>query len=190
MPLPKPAPRKLAHTRTVTCRGYQRDDGLWDIEGHLQDTKPFSFPHQARGGAIEAGEPIHEMWIRITIDSEFTVHDAIAVTDWSPYQVCPAATDGFRQLVGLQIGPGWTRNVKDRLGGIKGCTHLTELLGPVATTAFQTLWPFREAQERTNTHRKRPPIIDTCHALRSDGAVVASQWPQFHRPSGDLDEAS
>ena len=33
MPLSEPtAPRKHLHTRNGECRGYLRDDGLWEIE--------------------------------------------------------------------------------------------------------------------------------------------------------------
>ena len=39
MPLTNPAPRKLMHTRAIDCKGYERADGLWDIEAHLVDTK-------------------------------------------------------------------------------------------------------------------------------------------------------
>ncbi len=38
MPLSPPAAsREHIHTRVVECRGYRRDDGLWDIEGHITD---------------------------------------------------------------------------------------------------------------------------------------------------------
>jgi hypothetical protein len=39
MPVPAAERRKLVHTRQIECRGYQRDDGHWDIEGHIVDTK-------------------------------------------------------------------------------------------------------------------------------------------------------
>ncbi len=39
MPLPPPAPRTHHHTRSTEFRGFRRDDGLWDIEGSLRDTK-------------------------------------------------------------------------------------------------------------------------------------------------------
>ena len=58
------------HTRHVECRGYERDDGLWDIEGHLVDTKPYDMPNDDRvSGKIAAGEALHEMWIRLTVDA-------------------------------------------------------------------------------------------------------------------------
>jgi hypothetical protein len=39
MPLSHPVSRKLLHTRAIECHGYERDDGFWDIEAHLVDTK-------------------------------------------------------------------------------------------------------------------------------------------------------
>ena len=66
MPLSPPTARKLLHTRTVSCHGYQRDDGLWDIEGHLVDGKTYGFDNDHRG-VVNAGEPVHEMWLRLSI---------------------------------------------------------------------------------------------------------------------------
>ena len=61
-------------------RGFAREDGLFDIEGHLTDRKPFDF--QVTVGPLRAaGEPVHEMWVRLTIDSDLVVRDAVASTD-------------------------------------------------------------------------------------------------------------
>ena len=43
MPLSPPAPREPIHTRAIDLRGYRREDGLWDIEGHLTDVKCYDF---------------------------------------------------------------------------------------------------------------------------------------------------
>ena len=43
MPLSQAAPRKHLHTRAITVQGYARDDGLWDIEGHMTDNKSYTF---------------------------------------------------------------------------------------------------------------------------------------------------
>ena len=142
MPLSTAAARKPMHHRSIQCRGYLRDDGLWDIEGHLVDSKPFDMPNMERpGGKVPTGVPVHEMWIRITVDDELKVHDVEAATDHTPYQVCGSITDRFRVLIGLSIRAGWTQKTRELLGGTKGCTHLVELLGPIATTAFQTVYP-------------------------------------------------
>ena len=81
MPLSAPAPRQLLHQRIVQCSGYRREDGLWDIEGRMVDTKTYPFPNEDRGGAIQAGEPLHDMWIRLTVDDQFQIHDVEARTD-------------------------------------------------------------------------------------------------------------
>jgi hypothetical protein len=72
------------HTRTVTCEGYRRQDGLWDIEGHITDRKTYSYTTEERG-EVKTGEPVHEMWIRLTVDDRLTVTAVEAVTDNSPF---------------------------------------------------------------------------------------------------------
>ena len=98
MPLSPAAAREKLHNRDVTCRGYRREDGLWDIEGHLVDTKTYSFANRDRG-QIGAGEPVHEMWIRLTIDEDMVIHHAEAATEFGPYAICPDIVDRFRRPV-------------------------------------------------------------------------------------------
>ena len=43
MPLSESAARQAIHDRHVHCAGLRREDGLWDIEGHIRDTKTYSF---------------------------------------------------------------------------------------------------------------------------------------------------
>ena len=70
----------------------------------------------------------------------------------------------------------------DIRGGVHGCTHLVELLGPVATVAYQTLVARRMKQANDQPDR-RPSIIGSCHAYRSDGDVVRQRWPKFYTGS-------
>jgi len=182
MPLPAAAPRQLLHRRTVECLGYQRDDGWWDIEGRLIDVKTYPFPNEDRGGAIEAGDPLHDMSIRLTVDDEFLIHDVQARTDRSPFGLCPAITERYRQLIGVRVGPGWSLKLRELFGGISGCTHMTELLGPVATTLFQTIYGRRYDQDDAKPPEDRPPplVLNTCHALASTSPVVKKRWPNAY----------
>ena len=188
MPLSPPAtPREHIHTRIVDCRGYRRDDGLWDIEGHITDTKTYAFANHFRG-EIASGTPVHDMWLRLTVDDRLVIHAVEAATDHSPYAVCPAVVPRFQALKGLRIYPGFQKQVRDLLGGVQGCTHLVELLGPVATTAYQTIFPYRERQRLRDPKanapaaksRRKPRLIDSCHAFASDGEVVKRYWPDFY----------
>lgn len=192
MALSAPATRAPIHRREVTCRGYRREDGLWDVEGHLRDTKDYTFTNEYRG-SIPPGEPLHEMRLRLTLDDGFKVHAVEAVTEAGPFAQCGAVTPAFQSLVGLTIGPGWNRAVKERLGGVRGCTHLVELLGPIATTAFQTIYPIlsRERAERAKAAARgetspqegpvaRPALLDTCHIFASDGSFARRNWPDHY----------
>lgn len=184
MPLPAATvDRKLLHTRRIVAEGFERADGLWDIDAWLTDVKNYGFPNRDRG-EIKAGEPLHGMGLRITFDKDMTIRDAVAVTDFSPFRICGNITPAFKKLIGLKIRPGFTRAVKEALGGVHGCTHLVELLGPVATTAFQTLAARRFERmihEKSEDRRERHPLIDSCHAWSADGPIVEREYPAFFK---------
>jgi hypothetical protein len=171
--------RRPVHTRRVVCEGFARDDGLFDIEGTLTDTKPFVLALPER--VVDVGRPIHQMKVRLAIDRDFVIHEAEARTLHAPYAVCGDITDSYRQLVGLRIQPGFTQAVKRRFRGVLGCSHMTELLPPMATTAFQILWSkpdsFGGADARDSPLRSSP--LGGCHALRLDGQVVRQHFPHL-----------
>jgi hypothetical protein len=182
MPLSPPAEREPIHERRVHCHGYRRKDGLWDVEGHLVDVKAYAFDSTERGH-VEAGVPVHEMRVRISVDDDFVVHSAEACTEYAPYGVCAQAAPSMEKIRGMRIGSGWRREIEKRLGGTLGCTHLRELLGPMATTAFQTIVPIRAKQMKA-TSGNRPTLLGTCHAYASDSPVVKRLWPEHYRKTG------
>ncbi len=179
MPFSPPTGRKKIHTRAIECVGYQRDDGLWDIEAWMTDVKTYGFDNHDRG-RIEAGEPLHGMGLRITCDDDLMITAAEAATDYGPFHQCAHIAPAYEKLVGLRIGKGFNQAVETLFAGAAGCTHLRELLRPLATTAYQTIFPTREKKRQASASDKRPGILDTCYALRSDGPVVAREWPQFY----------
>lgn len=166
--LSKATQRELVHKRQIKCNGFARKDGLFDIEAELTDHKTYQFPSDFRG-IVTPDLAVHHMILRVTIDKERVIKDAEAITISGPYAICPQANSIFNKLVGLQIGPGWRRTVQNTIGGIQGCTHITELLSPVATTAFQTLYGEEARQQRktsqaTDQDKKtsRPHLINSC----------------------------
>ncbi|HUB94825.1 MAG TPA: DUF2889 domain-containing protein [Stellaceae bacterium] len=191
MPLSQPFSRDPVHTRTIVCSGFHRKDGLWDIEGHLVDVKTYDFNTQYR--QVVSGEPVHQMWLRLTIDDELVIRDVEAVTDHSPFPICPAVTANFARLKGMSIRPGFNTKVRELLGGIEGCTHLVEMIGPVATTAYQTIYPYRDKlrRERGETApsapqpARRPRFLNTCHGWSSTGPIVKQLYPDFYDGATD-----
>ena len=181
MSLPAPAPRQRIHHRRIDAEGYLREDGLWDIKARITDVKDYAFDNAWRG-TLHPGDPIHDMQLRLTLDDQLTVVAVEAVTNASPFQICGDVAPNFQRLIGVSIGKGWRQAIKARLGGVEGCTHLVELLGPLGTTAFQTIFPYRDrlGKPREGSPDKKPRILDTCHALRSDGPVVQQHFPAFY----------
>ena len=84
MPLPAPdCARQASHCRSITVQSYRRSDGLWDIEGHLSDIWPDPVPRA--GDMLPGGQPMHAMWLRLTLDRSATIVAVQAVTDAGPY---------------------------------------------------------------------------------------------------------
>lgn len=181
MPLPEPAAREEIHQRDIVCRGYRRSDGLWDIEGRLTDRKTYGFDNAWRGH-IDAGVPVHEMWIRMTVDEGFVIQDIVAASDHTPLPACASITSDYRGLIGTRIGAGFSKQVRRQVGGVNGCTHLTRLISNLATVAMQTIGPLVYTDAPSSGDRK-PPQVDGCHALRSDGDAVKEHYPKWYRGS-------
>ena len=171
-----PSPRRPVHTRHIECVGFERGDGLFDIEGSMRDTKASDADLLLK--TVPAGSPVHDMRIVVTIDSKLVIRHIETHTNASPSRFCTEINDAYKSLTGLSIGAGFMKEVKSRLAGPGGCTHLTELLGPIATTAIQTLMGLRktpsdhgdsaDGEETTRMH----PMVDTCYAWRAGGDVV------------------
>ncbi len=185
MSLPVPVPRRHLHTRTISCEGYERDDGLFDIEARIVDTKTYDVDEPCRGHR-EAGAHVHDMQVRLTLDREMTVRAIEVVTNHAPYAPCGTVAPGYRKLVGARIGAGWRKAVAEAVGRTRGCTHITELLMPAATVAFQTMgsWPKKgevATESQPGTDRKKPYFIDGCKAWASDGEVVKKLFPLHYK---------
>ena len=145
----------------------------------MTDVKTYGFDNAYRGH-IEPGTPLHDMSIRLTVDDDFVVRDIEAVTDASPYHMCSDITPNFKRMIGVKVGFGWRTAIRKNLGGVEGCTHLVEMLGAMATVVFQTLYPKIARKVENPNPDKKPGLIDSCHAYRSDGEVVKRTWPSFY----------
>ena len=176
MPLPSPAARTLKHTRRTTFQGFERDDGLWDIEGQLLDTKPHAFKIEGER-SWAANEPLHAMHIRLTLDNTMTIRDVAVAMDSFPHAPCPQAEAPMQRLIGETLGRGWRQTIERHLGGVQGCTHLRELLFGMATAAFQS----RSASFAPPANGSPPMHLGKCLAWDFNGPVVERVYPVFFR---------
>jgi hypothetical protein len=184
----EPVARQLLHRRRVAYDGYARADGLFDIEVKLLDRRSHSMVFLL-GPDRPAGAPLHHMGLRVTIDSDLNIHHVEPLVESGYVAECADAAAAYKQLTGLNIGRRFVTTIRTLFAGRAGCTHMTELLLPLATVAMQTIWAQQEVEwqrggPRPDPHGKpdeRPAFADGCHAFRSDGAVMRAHWPKFSR---------
>jgi hypothetical protein len=173
--------RRLVSTRDVSCRAYERSDGLYEIESALIDTKPYAVFVGDRG-CIDAGEPFHEMLLRLVIDGDLNIRDVEARTLHAPYLECASAGSAYAALIGLNLGEGFLRRARALLGRTAGCTHMTELLGPAVTTALQAVWHVRDRIAELPSARLPkagdlpPRELGQCYALRPGSDAVRRHY--------------
>ena len=182
MPLTEATEREQIHNRTISITAYERTDGLVDVEGHILDIKPFS--HHLLDSHRAAGEPVHDLWLRLTVDKTMVVQSAEAKLDVGAHGICHLVAPNFAALAGLKIGPGWNRMVRQRVGHGKGCTHLVEMLAQMATTAMQAIWTERAPMgEETKSAPRRLPagMLNTWYTYNDDSEFVREYFPEDYK---------
>lgn len=186
MPLPPSQPRTHLHTRNVVFRGYLREDGLWDIEAQMRDTKTYDFDIPGEG-VWPPGSAIHDMTIRVTVDDALVVREIAADMASVPHPECPQAQAPMQKMIGATMGRGWRQAIEQHLGSVRGCTHLRELLFNMATAAYQTIpsgMALREPSSSSDTLPKadgdQPPMhLGKCMTWDFNGPTVERHYPMF-----------
>ncbi len=191
MALPAADPtRQLKHRRAIDVQVYACGGGLWQVDATLTDTKTRDVTMVS--GTRPAGTPIHEMLLRVVVDQSLTIVDAGSETRWMPYTgFCERhgaePGDAYGRLKGLNLMRGFRAALRERLGGVLGCTHISELAQVLPTAVIQAFAGEVLDTRGSAPDAQRPFQIDRCHALRSDGEVVRTYYPRWvHQPGAKL----
>ena len=127
---------------------------------------------------LPPGEPMHSMWLRLTVDASATIVAAQAVTDAGPYdQACAAINPDYGKLVGVRVARGYRDAIRRLFGRTAGCTHINELAGVMGSAALQAMW-----ETLLQDSDDKPFSIDGCHALKSSGPQVMKFFPRWYKP--------
>ena len=174
--LPDPAPREAICTRSIVCRSFRRDDGLIDIDGRFIDTRPFEYDSDFRG-VCAAGSALHQMQLRLSVDRSRHIQAVASAMPATPYEGCAEVNPNFQRVVGLSIGRGFRKALRERLGGVEGCTHVLALLDVMAAAAVQAFAssnyaPRQPGQPEPVRVWKLEALVDTCHSYRTGGVVM------------------
>ena len=146
------------------------------MEAELHDSKAHDMPSFHHQGVRLAGDPIHHMWLRVTIDRKLVVHAIEAAMDAHPQQDCPQARPALQGMVGACMARGWRQAIAQHMGGVASCTHLREVLFNMATAAFQTL-PAAFGGGDPDTP---PRHLGQCTGWDFEGNGVKEYFPQFY----------
>lgn len=175
--------RKAIHQRRVTYDAYVRDDGDFDIEGHLVDERTYDSINPDRG-TIAAGTPVHDIRIVVTVTARLVVTAIHSEMRTTPVDECHQTQPALQALVGKTMGRGWRKTINEAMGGVAGCTHMRELLFNMATAAYQAV-PIYERFNPDNMAAafqmsEPPPHLNQCMTWRLDGEPVKRIYPQFY----------
>ncbi|MBK6762342.1 MAG: DUF2889 domain-containing protein [Micrococcales bacterium] len=157
------------HRRSVVFDVYPGPEGSVEVIGRLRDERPWA-------QRPEDLPIVHDLELSATVSrTDFTVQTVDVRFHTYPHTECPQIAAAYQQLVGVQVGRGWTQAMRDRLGGPAGCTHLRELARAMAPVLVQAAFsgrvrenPGREGDEgRLRT--VLPFLRGTCHIWAAGG---------------------
>ena len=161
-----PPPEGAVHRRSIIMDSYPLDEDHFTVEGRLTDQIPWAEPGQQR---------IHDMTLRVTVHlPDLVITAADAGMNSFPHSECPLIAPAFAQLAGISVRRGFTRELRQRLGGVSGCSHLGELaraIGPaVVRTASERMAYARRGKPVDASSGPVPLPLGSCHIWATDGA--------------------
>lgn len=176
------AERKIHH-RGLDITTYSAERGAVIVEGRLADTR-FQSTYYLSGEMRPPGT-VHDMVIRMRVAGpNLTIEDIEVAMDTVPREECREVENSLAPVKGMQIKGGFTEQVKARVGGPKGCTHLVALLLAMAPAAVQGAWAAM-ARQPIDTSRYSDKALeileDTCWLWRSDGPLMQEVRERFSR---------
>jgi hypothetical protein len=142
-------------------------------------------------GPRPAGTPIHDMLLRLVVNEQLDILEAGSDTRWMPYPgQCNEHGDVYTRLVGLNLLRSFRRELRERVGGVQGCTHITELAQVLPTAVVQAFAGEVIDTRGLGDDARQPFQIDRCHALRAGGEAVRVHYPRWYRPDTADGQAS
>jgi hypothetical protein len=164
------------HERTLTIRTYPLNEEQVIVEGWLRDERLIFGYH--RDGSARPPGVVHWMGVRLLLGGRpITILDAEAEMPTVPHQLCPTVADTVKKIIGLPIVSGFSDQVRKRLAGVEGCSHMMHLILAMGPATLHGYW----------AHQSRKPhpvpksfeeiqglsyLINSCQLWREDGPLI------------------
>ena len=165
-----PLPVHVRSIRVEAVEGAAGADGAaaLRVRGTLEDRRPRGVPDWIQ----HDGDVIHHMEVVLIVSWPALVVTAIegAMRTFPHAGICPDALPPLQGLVGVAVGPGFTRAVNERIGRERGCTHVAALIlamGPVVRQGAGAAFGFGTPGDPRGT----PWFVNSCQAWREGGPL-------------------
>ena len=164
------------HSRNIDIRTFPADTGRVVVEGCLRDERLVCGTRW--NGESENPGVVHRIVVRLLLGEwPLTILDAEAEMLDVPHALCSSTLESIRQVKGVAIVPGYGKEIQERLGGIRGCTHMAHLVGAMGIAALHGVWT------ESSRHPRNPPeslediagfsqLKDSCRLWREDGPII------------------
>jgi hypothetical protein len=171
------------HERKMEIRTYPLKDHRVIVEGWLRDERLLDGYHW--DGRPRPRGVVHWMGVRLLVgDWPLTILEAEAEMPTIPHEQCPTVLESVKKLVGLSITAGYSTQVRRRLGGVKGCSHLTHLILAMGPAALHGLWAHHSRQPQPVPRSFEeisglPYLINSCKLWKEDGPFIREIKEKF-----------
>ncbi|MGC1404252.1 MAG: DUF2889 domain-containing protein [Thermodesulfobacteriota bacterium] len=171
------------HERKLTIRTYPLENDRVIVEGWLRDER-LAFGYHRDGRPRPPGV-VHLMGVRLLIgDRPLTILEAEAEMSTTPHELCPTVAETVKKIVGLPIVSGFSDQVRKKLGGVAGCSHLMHLVLAMAPAALHGAWAYqsRDPQPVPRSFEEIPGLpylINSCRLWKEDGPLIQQIREKF-----------
>jgi hypothetical protein len=164
------------HERRMEFRTYPLEENKVLVEGWLRDERLVEGYHW--DGRKRSPGVVHWIGVRLLLGGwPLTILDAEAEMPEIPHELCPTTLDAVRKIIGVSIAPGFSDQVRKRLGGVRGCSHMTHLIVAMGPAALHGYWT-----QSSRTPRPVPRnldefpglnyLVNSCQLWKKDGPLM------------------
>jgi hypothetical protein len=168
--------KERIHSRTITINSYEIDDSSLLVEGDLLDERFFPSFYYSRNEFLNPGI-VHDIRVEMKVSLPgLEITGVRAQMRKIPIEECLGVESSAQKIVGLRIKPGFTRDLKQRLGGTAGCLHMTTLIYQMGAAAVQGMWAAvsrkREGSASRVMEYDMGILKDSCWLWRENGPFL------------------
>jgi len=164
------------HERKIEIRTFPVENSQVIVEGWLRDER--LMPGYTWEGKERPPGLVHWMGVRLLIgDWPLTILDAEAEMRQTPHEQCPTVQDTVKKVIGTSILAGFSNEIRERLGGIEDCSHMTHLILAMGPAALHGFWAQQTREPRPVPRTREefvglPLLVNSCLLWREGGPLL------------------